>query len=120
MWPWWKSGEYVEDTQAGKGRFKHVPVHVMVYEINGPMFFGAADKIPPYRRGGEKRVLILRMRSVPALDITALKGASAAVGGVRPCRSAAGLFPCERAAHVGAEKNRTLPAGREGEFLSQH
>lgn len=66
--------EYVEDTQAGKGRFKHVPVHVMVYEINGPMFFGAADKIPHIDEGGEKRVLILRMRSVPALDITALKG----------------------------------------------
>lgn len=66
--------EYVEHTQAGKGRLKHVPAHVMVYEINGPMFFGAADKIPHIDEGGEKRVLILRMRSVPALDITALKG----------------------------------------------
>ena len=33
----------------------------MVYEINGPMFFGAADKIPHIDEGGEKRVLILRM-----------------------------------------------------------
>lgn len=24
----------------------HVPEHVMVYEIDGPMFFGAADQIP--------------------------------------------------------------------------
>ena len=30
-----------------RGRFRHVPEHVMVYEIDGPMFFGAADQIPP-------------------------------------------------------------------------
>lgn len=65
--------EYVEDTQDDQGRFKPVPAHVMVYEINGPMFFGAAEKIP-HIHTGEKRVLILRMRSVPALDITALNG----------------------------------------------
>ena len=46
----------------------------MVYEITGPMFFGAADKIPHMERQGARRVLILRMRSVPAMDITALNG----------------------------------------------
>lgn len=66
--------EYVEDTQDDTGRLKPVPAHVMVYEITGPMFFGAADKIPHMDRETDKWVLILRMRSVPALDITALNG----------------------------------------------
>ena len=36
------------------------------------MFFGAADKIPHMERNTGRDVLILRMRSVPAMDITAL------------------------------------------------
>jgi SulP family sulfate permease len=67
----WK---YVEDTQDSHGRLKPVPAHVMVYEITGPMFFGAADKIPHMDQDTEKTVLILRMRAVPAMDITALNG----------------------------------------------
>ena len=69
-----KEWEYVEDTQDDQGRLKPVPAHVMVFEITGPMFFGAADKIPHMDRETDKNVLILRMRAVPALDITALKG----------------------------------------------
>lgn len=69
-----KEWDYVEDTKDDQGRLKPVPPHVMVYEITGPMFFGAADKIPHMNRDTEKNVLILRMRAVPALDITALNG----------------------------------------------
>ena len=36
------------------------------------MFFGAADQIPHIDPKETRRVMILRMRSVPALDITAL------------------------------------------------
>lgn len=69
-----KEWEYVEDTSDDQGRLKPVPAHVMVYEITGPMFFGAADKIPHMDKDTDKNVLILRMRAVPALDITALNG----------------------------------------------
>ncbi len=69
-----KEWDYVEDTQDKQGRLKPVPAHVMVFEITGPMFFGAADKIPHMDQETDKSVLILRMRAVPALDITALKG----------------------------------------------
>ena len=58
----------------GQGRMMPVPAHVMVYEIVGPMFFGAADKIPHMPRDTGRQVLILRMRAVPAMDITALNG----------------------------------------------
>ncbi|MBO5509086.1 MAG: STAS domain-containing protein, partial [Lachnospiraceae bacterium] len=51
---------------------KEVPEHTLVYEIDGPMFFGAADKFLEISVDKDIRVVILRMRSVPAIDITAL------------------------------------------------
>ena len=51
---------------------REVPGHVRVYEISGPMFFGAADKILDIRLKENTRCLILRMRSVPAIDATAM------------------------------------------------
>ena len=67
--------DYVEITDDEDGRLKPVPANVMVYEISGPMFFGSADKIPAIdNRNGEKTVLILRMRAVPAIDATAMNG----------------------------------------------
>ncbi len=67
-----KEWEYVEDTGDDQGRLKPVPSHVMVYEFTGPLFFGAADKVPHIANTSGKTVLILRMRAVPALDVTAL------------------------------------------------
>ena len=67
-----KEWEYVEDTGDDQGRLKKVPSHVMVHEFTGPLFFGAADKVPHIERNTGRHVLILRMRSVPAMDITAL------------------------------------------------
>jgi SulP family sulfate permease len=53
---------------------RDVPPGVEVYEINGPFFFGAADKLKDTLRGMEKppRIFILRMRRVPAIDATGL------------------------------------------------
>ncbi len=51
---------------------KVVPKDVRVYEISGPLFFGVADKIPEIILKDYTRCLILRMRSVPSLDSTAL------------------------------------------------
>ena len=69
----WK---YLEDYNEGEDKeridLKPVPRHASVFEITGPMFFGAADKISKIRPEAGKRVLILRMRSVPAVDATAL------------------------------------------------
>lgn len=67
-----KEWEYIEDTGDDQGRMKPVPQHVMVYELTGPIFFGAADKIPHIERNTGRKVLILRMRAVPAMDITAI------------------------------------------------
>ena len=51
---------------------RKVPTFVRVYEINGPMFFGAADRIADITLKDFTSVLIIRMRGVPALDATAM------------------------------------------------
>lgn len=50
---------------------KVIARHVSVYEINGPFFFGAAAKfLDTLADHKDCKVLILRMRSVPAIDAT--------------------------------------------------
>lgn len=54
------------------GRLKNIPDRTAVYEIEGPMFFATADKIDfPIRPG--MKVMILRMRNVPSLDVSAIR-----------------------------------------------
>lgn len=51
---------------------RQVPKQIRVYEISGPMFFGAADLISGIYLKDFTKVLVIRMRAVPALDVTAL------------------------------------------------
>lgn len=64
-----------EDAPGGEdGGLRDIPPGVQVYEINGPFFFGAAEKFKETMGtiADPPRVLILRMRHVPALDSTGL------------------------------------------------
>jgi len=51
-----------------------VPEGIEIFEINGPLFFGAVDKFRDAIASFEKlpQVLILRMSAVPKVDITAV------------------------------------------------
>ncbi len=62
-----------EMSENDGGRLKKIPDHTDVFEINGPMFFASSDKFAsiPLREGA--KVLILRMRNVPTLDVSAMK-----------------------------------------------
>jgi len=51
---------------------REVPAYTLVYEISGPMFFAAADKILKISVKNDTKCLILRMRSVNAIDATAM------------------------------------------------
>ena len=64
--------EDVEDTQSIN--LKDVPKDVEVFEINGPFFFGAVDKFREAidRVAERPKVLIIRMRNVPAIDSTGI------------------------------------------------
>lgn len=67
----WKYIEDEEDTVEDTMELKAVPKNTNVFEINGPMFFGAADKFMAIVAETSEEVVILRMRTVPALDATA-------------------------------------------------
>ena len=66
----WK---YIDDENDPDSiSLREVPKNTMVYEISGPLFFGAADKILSINLKDKANVLVLRMRSVTALDATAM------------------------------------------------
>lgn len=67
----WKYAE--EEDEPEGGTLKAVPRNTMVYEISGPMFFGAADKLLKIGVQDGTKYLILRMRSVNAIDATAMR-----------------------------------------------
>jgi len=67
------------ETGSGKdaeaiGNFA-IPAGVEVFEITGPLFFGAAHKFKEAMRFIEKppKILIIRMRRVPIIDATGIK-----------------------------------------------
>jgi len=67
------SWKYIdEDDDPDSMTLKTVPVDTRVFEISGPMFFGAADKFMNIEIDQSIRCMILRMRSVSAIDATAL------------------------------------------------
>lgn len=72
-----------ELTSTDNGRLKNIPEGTAVFELNGPMFFATSDKFAsiPVRDG--VKVVILRMRNVPALDVSAMRSLDAIL---RVCR----------------------------------
>lgn len=58
-----------------KNEVLHLPKGVEVYEIDGPFFFGVANKFDDIMRelGDKPDVRIIRMRKVPFIDSTGLK-----------------------------------------------
>ena len=73
-----KSWKYIgdnidENNDPDSINLKQVPKDTLVYEINGPMFFAAADKFLDIQTVSGSKAVIVRMRGVPAMDVTALR-----------------------------------------------
>ncbi len=66
----WK--EFDESNDSDSVNLKKIPDGAMVYEITGPIFFGASNKIANVIKTSDKKVIIIRMRSVPAIDATGI------------------------------------------------
>lgn len=64
-----EQGDALIESELGR-----IPKGVLVYEINGPLFFGAAQTFVDTLKtiGDGHRTLILRMRNVPFIDATGL------------------------------------------------
>ena len=79
------SWTYVDDdTPDVDEHLQKLPLQIRVYEISGPLFFGAASAIEHIVVKDFTTCLVLRMRSVPALDSTAM---NALVDLVEVCES---------------------------------
>lgn len=67
------SWTYVDDdSDAVNDHMQKLAKGIRVYEITGPLFFGAANAIEHIVVKDFTKCLVLRMRSVPALDSTAM------------------------------------------------
>ncbi|MGN1003488.1 MAG: SulP family inorganic anion transporter [Oscillospiraceae bacterium] len=66
----WKTVDEANDPDSI--RLKTIPADTMVYEVTGPIFFGVADKVAAIFAETDEKVVILRMRSVPAIDATGI------------------------------------------------
>jgi SulP family sulfate permease len=69
----WQEGEEGDNTDNAEGL--QLPPHVEVFEISGPLFFGAAYKFKDAMKFIETppKILIIRMDKVPIIDATGIK-----------------------------------------------
>ncbi len=67
---WEYHGDSAEDPDRTESR--NIPYYIRVYEVTGPLFFGASERIGNITLKVFTEVVIIRMRGVPAIDITAL------------------------------------------------
>ena len=67
--------QWVDKSEADgeRGELKSLPSNALVYEIFGALFFGAVSDLFEIAHEEGKNVLILRMRNVPAMDISGLE-----------------------------------------------
>lgn len=63
---------YDDESDPDAIELRDVPKGIRVYEISGPMFFGAADRLADITLKDFTKCLVIRMRGVPAVDATAM------------------------------------------------
>lgn len=71
-----KSWKYIEEPDVTEGEAESlmsVSKEIRVYEISGPMFFAAAEQLALIDSKKYTKFLIIRMRSVPAIDASAMR-----------------------------------------------
>lgn len=63
---------YDDESDPDAIELRDIPKGIRVYEISGPMFFGAADRLTDITLKDFTKCLVIRMRGVPAVDATAM------------------------------------------------
>lgn len=69
----WKYSEEPDVTPGEAEKLRAVPRSIRVFEISGPLFFAAADQLLEINSKQYTKVIVIRMRSVPAIDASAMK-----------------------------------------------
>lgn len=68
----WKYTDSPDITPGEADKLRDIPHSISVFEICGPMFFAAADQIVNINSHHHTKVVVIRMRSVPAIDASAM------------------------------------------------
>lgn len=76
----WKYTDSPDITPGEAEKLRDIPHSISVFEICGPMFFAAADLILNINSNHHTKVVVIRMRSVPAIDASAMKSLHELVG----------------------------------------
>ena len=99
------SWKYAEDEEeAEREKLRQLPPHINVYEISGPLFFGAADEIGRIVARERATCLILRMRSVPSMDSTAMNAMNDLLKRCQQKGNYPDSLPCQSTAYEVMEK----------------
>lgn len=69
----WKYTDSPDVTPGEVEKLREIPHSIGVFEICGPMFFAAADQLLGINSDHRTKVVVIRMRSVPAIDASAMK-----------------------------------------------
>ena len=70
------SWKYIEEPEVVPGeheKLMELNKAIRVFEISGPLFFAAADQLLQINSKSYTKAIIIRMRSVPAIDASAMK-----------------------------------------------
>lgn len=69
----WKYTDAPDITPGETEKLRDIPHSIRVFEICGPLFFAAADEILRIQSEKSTKVIVIRMRSVPAIDASAMR-----------------------------------------------
>ncbi|MBO5523764.1 MAG: sulfate permease [Roseburia sp.] len=69
----WKYVDEPDVTPGEAEKMRDIPHSIRVFEISGPLFFAAADEILHINSGKSTKAVVIRMRSVPAIDASAMR-----------------------------------------------
>ena len=69
----WKYTDSPDITPGEAEKLREIPHSISVFEICGPMFFAAADQLLGINSDHRTKAVVIRMRSVPAIDACAMK-----------------------------------------------
>ncbi len=69
----WKYADEPDVAPGETEKMRDIPHSIRVFEISGPLFFAAADEILAITSDKSTKVIVIRMRSVPAIDASAMR-----------------------------------------------
>lgn len=69
----WKYTDSPDITPGEAEKLREIAHSISVFEICGPMFFAAADQLLGINSDHRTKAVVIRMRSVPAIDASAMK-----------------------------------------------